>query len=308
MSVLNALEDRMTRIFEGTPKAASPLPVKKLGKLLVKELKREALVIDGVDHAPQVYTILVNQLDEKTMAPLYREVTDELKNYISAAARTANLAMSGQPIVRFIGNSAIKPGKFEVIAESATASVLSQLAREEAEYIGGRIAPVELDSMSAEPSLGAVGPHSGTALGAAGIAGTAGAAGVGTAHELGTPARRGKRFATREDAVLQDEADEQTGPVLIDRDTKRTYPLDQDTIVIGRSSRDSDLTIRDPNISRRHCKLERISLAQSQAARWQITDLNSTNGTLINGVAVTTHTLLDGDVITLGVTKLELRL
>jgi hypothetical protein len=66
-------------------------------------------------------------------------------------------------------------------------------------------------------------------------------------------------------------------------------------VVIGRS-RGCDIRIPDVNVSRRHAELR-----QEGAAYW-IVDLDSMNGTVVNGQPVERERLRDGDTITLGST------
>jgi hypothetical protein len=68
-------------------------------------------------------------------------------------------------------------------------------------------------------------------------------------------------------------------------------------IVIGRS-KDCDVQLADPNASRRHAELR-----QEGSAYWLI-DLDSTNGSSVNGHRTTRAKLDSGDVITIGSTDL----
>jgi hypothetical protein len=89
--------------------------------------------------------------------------------------------------------------------------------------------------------------------------------------------------------------------VLI-RDGKpvRSFTLARDRVVIGRLS-DCDVVVADPGASRRHAEI------RHRDGRWVITDLGSTNGTRVNGAAVSEQALEDGDRITVGRTVLEFR-
>ena len=69
-------------------------------------------------------------------------------------------------------------------------------------------------------------------------------------------------------------------------------------VVIGRS-KDCDIHVADPNVSRRHAEMRR------HADRWSIADLGSTNGVKVNGRRVERAELESGDEILLG--TLELR-
>jgi pSer/pThr/pTyr-binding forkhead associated (FHA) protein len=64
---------------------------------------------------------------------------------------------------------------------------------------------------------------------------------------------------------------------------------------------DSDVVLKDPGASRAHAEIRR------QDDRFVIADLGSTNGTTVNGAAVTERPLEDGDRITIGRTVLEFR-
>ncbi len=72
-------------------------------------------------------------------------------------------------------------------------------------------------------------------------------------------------------------------------------------VVIGRS-READIVLQDPNISRRHAELRR------DEEGWQIVDLGSTNGIKVNGRRVDHQPLSPGDEIKIGVTDLTFEL
>ena len=69
--------------------------------------------------------------------------------------------------------------------------------------------------------------------------------------------------------------------------------LSGERLVLGRS-RDCDVVLDDPNVSRHHAEL-RVS-----GGDWVVADLGSTNGVKVNGRRVDHATLGDGDEITLG--------
>ena len=89
--------------------------------------------------------------------------------------------------------------------------------------------------------------------------------------------------------------------LLIDRQTGRTFTGRAPLAVIGRERSQADVVLRDPNVSRRHAQLT------FDGRDWRITDLNSTNGTLVNDVDVSECVLRDGDLITVGLVNLEFR-
>lgn len=84
---------------------------------------------------------------------------------------------------------------------------------------------------------------------------------------------------------------------LIDTAANRAIDLASARVTLGRESR-NDITIPDINVSRSHAE---ISLGPQGA--WVITDLGSTNGTYVNGRAVASQPLNEGDHIAMGSTN-----
>ena len=101
---------------------------------------------------------------------------------------------------------------------------------------------------------------------------------------------------------------EETGAILLPEDTVspdtrpeqaflilngiNTIPLRLAVINIGRRA-DNQLVIEDPRVSRVHAQLRAVR------GHYVLFDLNSTGGTLINGVRITQQVLKPGDVISL---------
>jgi hypothetical protein len=81
----------------------------------------------------------------------------------------------------------------------------------------------------------------------------------------------------------------------------RRNVLSGSRVVVGRS-READIVLQDPNVSRRHAELRRDN------GGWQIVDLGSTNGIKVNGRRVDNQPLNAGDQITIGVTDLTFEL
>jgi Protein of unknown function (DUF3662)/FHA domain len=72
--------------------------------------------------------------------------------------------------------------------------------------------------------------------------------------------------------------------------------VDKRRVVLGRS-RDCDIQLADPNVSRRHAEVR-----QEGSAFW-VVDLESTNGLEVNGKRVKRAKLADGDTFTIGSTE-----
>ena len=77
------------------------------------------------------------------------------------------------------------------------------------------------------------------------------------------------------------------------------YLLTEEKTIIGRGS-DCDIVIDDPGISRRHMEIDVTDNGNTVIAR----DLGSTNGMYVEGHHVEAATLLDGNTITIGRTRI----
>jgi hypothetical protein len=76
----------------------------------------------------------------------------------------------------------------------------------------------------------------------------------------------------------------------------KVYELDKDVMTIGRDI-NNDITINDPEISRRHCRFTR------GGGGYTLEDLVSTNGTFVNNQRLSgARPLSSGDIISLGET------
>ena len=71
-------------------------------------------------------------------------------------------------------------------------------------------------------------------------------------------------------------------------------------ISIGRS-RANDVVLDDASVSSQHCRI------RPEKGRFVVHDLESTNGTLVNGRRIDRHVLDEGDVIQVGETSLQFR-
>lgn len=68
-----------------------------------------------------------------------------------------------------------------------------------------------------------------------------------------------------------------------------TFPVTKDRFIIGRGKQSSDLTIKDPNVSRQHAMIEFLN------GQYYIVDMGSTNGVEFNGQRVQRKVISEGD-------------
>ena len=104
-------------------------------------------------------------------------------------------------------------------------------------------------------------------------------------------------FAGGQQAAIPMPAQAAVRARLIDTTNNRAYDLASARLLIGRESK-NDIAVHDVNASRTHAELR----FEPQGV-WTITDLGSTNGTLVNGREVATQPLSEGDRITIGMTN-----
>jgi adenylate cyclase len=85
--------------------------------------------------------------------------------------------------------------------------------------------------------------------------------------------------------------------IILGGDQHRVFELTDGPTSVGRAP-DNMLWLDDPGLSRRHCEFRR------SGSHWLLRDLGSFNGSFVNNLLVTEHTLRSGDRIQLGSTVL----
>src|SRR4051812_4743065 len=76
-------------------------------------------------------------------------------------------------------------------------------------------------------------------------------------------------------------------------------PLERDEVILGRAL-EADVRVNDARASRLHARITTERDPETGFARYRITDLGSTNGTVVNGQLITNAILQDGDKIVIG--------
>lgn len=325
MNFLNIFEDHVAGIFGAT---RAPFSFKKLAKQAAREMEDQTLVINGVNTAPALYTILIANEDDPLMAPFYPQLSREVVDFVKAQAQKKRYVFVGEPLVRFMIDPALRGGRFSVFAENVDAPTLGRLYEEERAYQKGlseKAPRAKAQRAASAPSVPEVGPaQRADQMGALDealpdpltpvapeavasapvpvprtiareqIAGVGGAAATGAA--LGAAASIANNLAAHTPQVT-------TPPLaqLVDVVTGETHEVTGQACVIGRERAMSDIALRDPNVSRRHAQITYTG------QDWTIEDLNSTNGTMVNNRRITRCPLRDGDLLTFGLSTFEFR-
>lgn len=328
MNFLNIFEDRVAGIFGA---AQAPFSFKKLAKQAAREMEDQTLVINGVNTAPALYTVLIAADDDQLLAPYYSQLAGEVTEFVRAQAEKKRYRFVGTPLVRFMIDPSLKPGKFSVFAENVDAPTLARLYEEERAYLKGASgkatpAPAPMPASVPSPAAGAV-PVANPALDAAFSPASAQVAGAAEVADPFAPAPTPipvPQTMTREQLAGMGGAAAATGagiaaagaahmapakpsaparPLaqLVDVVTGDTYELTSARATVGRERSVADVVLRDPNVSRRHAELT------FTGSDWSIEDLNSTNGTMVNNRRITRCPLRNGDVLTFGLSTFEFR-
>lgn len=328
MNFLNIFEDRVAGIFGA---AQAPFSFKKLAKQAAREMEDQTLVINGVNTAPALYTVLIAADDDQLLAPYYSQLASEVTEFVRAQAEKKRYRFVGTPLVRFMIDPSLKPGKFSVFAENVDAPTLARLYEEERAYLKGASgkatpAPAPMPASVPSPAAGAV-PVANPALDAAFSPASAQVAGAAEVADPFAPAPTPipvPQTMTREQLAGMGGAAAATGagivaagaahmapakpaaparPLaqLVDVVTGDTYELTSARATVGRERSVADVVLRDPNVSRRHAELT------FTGSDWSIEDLNSTNGTMVNNRRITRCPLRNGDVLTFGLSTFEFR-
>lgn len=138
MNMFKAFESRVAEAFGSSQQGyAAPFSFRKLAKRAAREMESETYVIDGVDTAPALFTILVASDDDAAMKGLYGQLTEEISSFVEAEAARKGYVFVGKPVSRFMVDPSLKHGRFAVFANNVDALTLEKLREEEKAFLAG---------------------------------------------------------------------------------------------------------------------------------------------------------------------------
>ncbi len=76
-------------------------------------------------------------------------------------------------------------------------------------------------------------------------------------------------------------------------------PLEREEVILGRAV-SADVRLNDSRVSHRHACIKTISNSETKTTEYEISDLDSRNGTLVNGEKIKREVLQNGDKILIG--------
>ena len=334
MNFLNIFEDHVAGIFGAT---RAPFSFKKLAKQAARDMEDQTLVINGVNTAPALYTILIAADDDPMLAPFYPELSREVREFVKAQAEKRRYVFVGEPLVRFMIDPQLRAGKFSVFAENVDAPTLGRLYEEERAYQNGlgqnnsaasraasapragkqQFAAPQQQHPAAMPQQSAPRPAAPDPLAVADpfapnapdpaapipvpqTVSRDALAGMGGAAATGAAVGLGTAAGIAAN-IANPRAPQRPLAQLVDVVSGESHSITSAQVTIGRERSVSDIALRDPNVSRRHAQLT------FTGSDWSIEDLNSTNGTLVNNRRITRCPLRNGDLLTFGLSTFEFR-
>lgn len=138
MNMFKAFENRVAEAFGASQQGyTAPFSFRKLAKRAAKEMEQETYVVDGVDTAPALITILVSGDDDSMMRGLYPQLTEEIANFVEAEAARKGYVFVGKPLARFMVDPSLRHGRFAVFANNVDAVTLEKLRQEEVAFLSG---------------------------------------------------------------------------------------------------------------------------------------------------------------------------
>jgi hypothetical protein len=282
MGILRSIESRIEGAFEGTFGRAFRANVEpvEIARKLAKELEDGKVVSVSQVYAPNEYTVFLNPKDRARFSEYEASLRTELAVYLAEHARREGYVLNTRPRVAFETDERLSVGEFGIACEIVSPD--AEPAEEPAAP-----APEPPPVRAAKPTVEAPIPPP---------------LPLPEPEVAPEPEPEVSPEPEVESATVQFSADEAAAAraaelaLVVDG---RRVPLDAGTLVLGRSSA-CDLVLDDANASRRHAELRRRGDAVT------IVDLDSTNGTAVNGKRVREQALSPGDTITIGTTTLVL--
>jgi predicted component of type VI protein secretion system len=271
MSVLRTIEQKIEGLVERSFRRAfrSSLQPVELARRLAREMDEHKTISVSKVYVPNEYTVYLSEADRGAFSSFETSLTTELATYLGDHARGEGLSLLSRPVVTLVTDTDLQPGEFGI----ACRMVDPPEPAEEPEAERSE-APQEQPQPQPPPAPAPPPPPSRVYEPLAGVSGT----------QILTADQARAAGLVRESLTL-----------VIDGSRHR---VSKRIATIGRS-RECDLVLADPNVSRTHAEIRHVGLD------YFLIDKGSTNGMEVNGQRVKRHALADGDVITMGTTMIR---
>ena len=302
MGVLQRFERRLEDLVGGTFARLFKGQVEpvEIAKALQREAEENRAAIGSAQVlAPNRYLIELGPSDYDRLSPWERQLTRTLAEMVQEFVDDQGWSTYGDVVVSFALDETLRTGVFRVGSDvnydvgprqrpreplSAPLEPINEPIKEPADRPDWAPQPVRLPAGAAVPMGAPIAPPP---MGAPPLAEPPGPAGP--VVQRREPAQPG----------LYDPPPQRV-PVLLVDGTDRRLPVHPGSTLIGRGQ-EADLRLADTGVSRRH------AVVRFDGRTAVIEDLNSTNGTTVNGQRIRTWRLQTDDVIKVGHTVVVFR-
>jgi predicted component of type VI protein secretion system len=282
MGFLRRIESRLEGVFEGGIGRTfrSHVQPVELARKLAKEMDDHKVISVSQVYVPNVYTVYLAPADREQFLAYEARLRTELAGYLTEHARREGYSLPGRARVLIETADELNVGTFGIAAEM-----------EETPPPGAPDAPPPGVSLPAEFEAAPAAPV------AAAAAATPPAA---SAAPIVDP------FSGEDPLAADEPAPVAPAPPAAAPATRWVLvwpagevPIGDAALVVGRS-KDCDISLADGNVSRRHAEIGR------DGEGFAVRDLDSTNGTLVNGRRIRREPIAEGDEITVGTSTLRI--
>ncbi len=298
MGFLRRIENRLEGVFEGGIGRTfrSHVQPVELARKLTKEMDDNKVISVQQVYVPNAYTVFLAPDDREQFLAYEARLRTELAGYLTEHARREGYSLPGRARVMIETAAELEVGTFGIAAEmeetqppnaAPEAAPVAAPARLPEEFGGGAV------PAAVEPVPAAVESVPAAALVADPFA-------IPDAVEIAPPAVTPTPVAP----IAPPPSTPPVIPIAVPAPWVLIWPggatpIGNAALVIGRS-KDCDVPLADGNVSRRHAELGRSD------GGFVLRDLDSTNGTLVNGRRVRHATVGVGDEITIGTSTLRI--
>ena len=307
MGFLRRIESKLEGVFEGgigRTFKSNVQPV-ELARKLAKEMDDNKVISVQTVYVPNAYTVYLAPEDREQFVAYEARLRTELAGYLTEHARREGYTLPNRARVMIETADELDVGTFGIAAEMeetpppVEADAPPPGVRLPEEFGGEAAAPAPPATPPAEPAAPVPPP-------APPVAPAAAAAAAMTVDPFAVDDDEAVAPAQPVADPIPAAAPPPPPPPPAPAPTPSwvlvwpggELPLGQTSIVIGRS-KECDIPLADGNVSRRHAEL------RPNGDGFELRDLDSTNGTSVNGRRIRTQAVGDGDEITLGTSTLR---
>jgi len=266
------VEKTFGRMFRST------LQPVELARRLAREMEDHKTVSVSRVYVPNQYTVYLSPADRRQFSSYESALVVELGSYLEAHARSEGLSLLSMPRIRLETDTDLRPGEFGIACRMvdpgrpSADEVDAAAPAAAAAVVADAPAMPEAQAEVAEPVAPPVPDEPAEPLPNEALAAVSGT-------QVLSPEQARAAGLVREQVTLYVSG--------------QPFRVTQKVTTMGRS-RDCDIVVPDPNVSRVHAEVRHEGL------EYVLVDLGSTNGVEVNGRRVLRHNLRDGDRVSLG--------